>query len=102
MAGRTRSRQRRLMLLLAATASVSALAQSPAPTPATRAVTANIAAAAPEQTPKRGKHNQPQSPDPALIAFLGDYADAADGLDPMGLPEHADTVKKATTEPHKP
>ena len=90
------------MLLLTATASVSALAQPSAPTPGAPTAPANMAAPAPGQTRKMDKHNQTQSPDPALIAFLGDYADAADGLDPMGLAEHADTMKKTATGAHKP
>lgn len=35
--------------------------------------------------PDRATRSKPSM---ALIGFLGDYADAGDGLDPMGLAEH--------------
>jgi hypothetical protein len=44
-------------------------------------------------TAKQGKTTMPQRdkprqfPDLELIGYLGDYGDAADGLDPMGLAE---------------
>lgn len=91
------------MLLLAATASMTALAvQPPAPKVAVPAPAANLPAPTHGQTRKMDQHSQIVSPDPALIAFLGDYADAADGLDPMGLAEHADVMKDTAKDPHKP
>jgi hypothetical protein len=42
-------------------------------------------------------------PDPDLIGFLGDYEDAADGLDPIGLSEQqaADAAQSATAQKKK-
>ena len=57
---------------------------------------------------KQGKktmtqHAKPkQSPDLDLIGYLGDYGDAADGLDPMGLAENAAALKPAKTMPESP
>ena len=61
----------------------------------------------PADTPaaKQGKktmkqHSKPkQSPDLDLIGYLGDYDDAADGLDPMGLAENAAAMKASQTTP---
>jgi hypothetical protein len=41
------------------------------------------------------------APDPELIEFLGDYEDAADGLDPIGLSEQMTDDKKAADEKKK-
>ena len=42
------------------------------------------------------------APDPELIGFLGDYEDAADGLDPIGLSEQvADDKTAAATSDKK-
>lgn len=47
---------------------------------------------APQATRQQGKtmdttRTQTQAPDINLIEYLGEYADAADGLDPLGLSE---------------
>jgi hypothetical protein len=45
-----------------------------------------------------------RSPDIALIDYLGEYADAADGLDPLGLAEHRVALPPAQAtkaEPHR-
>lgn len=39
------------------------------------------------------------APDLELIGYLGDYGDAADGLDPMGLAENVAALKPAKTPP---
>lgn len=41
-------------------------------------------------------------PSMALIGFLGDYVDAGDGLDPMGLGEHPEVTLKNETVQHQP
>ncbi|MEO8802769.1 MAG: hypothetical protein ABI304_04725 [Rudaea sp.] len=41
-------------------------------------------------------------PSVALIGFLADYGDAADGLDPMGLAEHPDVKLNQDKAEHKP
>jgi hypothetical protein len=33
-----------------------------------------------------------ENPDAALIGYLGDYENAADGLDPMGQGDHPDSL----------
>jgi hypothetical protein len=91
-------------LILATIFSAAVLAQTPPPQPA-------AAAAAETKTQGRhvDKHKKDNSkkggpgkdnPDPALLGFLGDYEDAADGLDPIGLSEQVDTDKpKDGSEP---
>ena len=91
VAGCTGSRLGRLTVLAVAwTAAGSAIAQAPP---------SATAAAAPAQSRDAGKtqgqhgKNMNKSikvetgPDAALIEYLGEYDDAADGLDPMGLAE---------------
>jgi hypothetical protein len=58
------------------------------------------------QKAHHGKTDKKAAPDPDLIGFLGDYEDAADGLDPIGLSEQmndknaaADDKKKDGHEP---
>lgn len=43
--------------------------------------------------------NPKRSPDLDLIGYLGDYADAVDGLDPMGLAEDAAVLKSTQASP---
>jgi hypothetical protein len=52
------------------------------------------------QTKTQGRHvdkhddkHKKDNPDPALLGFLGDYEDAADGLDPIGLSEQTESDK---------
>jgi len=86
-------------LILATILSAAALAQTspsqPPPQPVATAAT---------ETKKQGRHVdkhgdkrktdlKKDDPDPALLGFLGDYEDAADGLDPIGLSEQADSDK---------
>ncbi|MDE1960780.1 MAG: hypothetical protein KGI64_08895 [Xanthomonadaceae bacterium] len=84
--------------------------------PALAAMTLALAAQTPPPQPpsadtpatKQGKktmtqHAKPeQSPDLDLIGYLGDYGDAADGLDPMGLAENAAVLKPAKSTPQSP
>jgi hypothetical protein len=42
---------------------------------------------------KHDDKRKKDSPDAALLGFLGDYEDAADGLDPIGLSEQAEPDK---------
>lgn len=80
--------------------------------PLVAAVTLALAAQTPPQPPPadasaatQGKKTMTQhdksapSPDLDLIGYLGDYGDAADGLDPMGLAENAAALKSAKTPP---
>jgi|GEM_PF-4926207 hypothetical protein len=39
------------------------------------------------------------NPDPELIGYLGEYEDAADGLDPLGLAEHAPAASPPAAKP---
>lgn len=85
------------MSLILATIFSAALAQtSPSQPPPPQPV-----ATAATETKTQGRHvdkhkkNDPKkdNPDPALLGFLGDYEDAADGLDPIGLSEQAESDK---------
>ena len=82
-----------LTLLAAVTLAVAAQAPPP-PSPPAGA-----------QTVKQGKKTMMQkddskrSPDLDLIGYLGDYSDAADGLDPMGLAENTAAMKASKTTP---
>jgi hypothetical protein len=86
VAGCTGSRFRRLTVLLAVAwaAAGSAIAQAPPPVAPTQSRDA-------EKTQGQHAKNMDKStkvetqPDPALIEYLGEYDDAVDGLDPMGL-----------------
>lgn len=92
MAGCTGSGRRRLgVLAMALTAAAGAVAQVPAQAPLAAASTPT-----PTRTPdgaktpdRHGKkmitNIQVEIPNAALIEFLGEYGDTADGLDPMGL-----------------
>ncbi|MBU6198645.1 MAG: hypothetical protein KGP08_03265 [Xanthomonadaceae bacterium] len=83
--------------------------------PALAAMTLVLAAQTPPQPPpadaaatEQGKKTMTQqtkpkqSPDLDLIGYLGDYGDAADGLDPMGLAENAAVLKPAKSTPQSP
>jgi hypothetical protein len=72
--------------------SAAALAQTPPPPQPVTTATA--------QTKTQGRHvdkhddkHKKDNPDPALLGFLGDYEDAADGLDPIGLSEQTESDK---------
>jgi len=94
VAGCTGSRFRRLVVLavaLTATASTIAQVPTPAATPEPTVATAPAALAV-EAGQTQGRHGKNMSkstnaenPDTALLEYLGEYGDAADGLDPMGL-----------------
>jgi len=94
------------LIVLAATwaAAAGAIAQPP---PATIA-----AAPAPQASPRDAEKSQGQHasnmdkgtkvethPDAALIEYLGEYDDAADGLDPMGLTD-PDAVPSKSGDGH--
>ena len=90
-------------MLLTALFTVALAAQSnDTPPPPPPKATAQ---SAPKAHGKAAAKNTP--PDPDLIGFLGDYEDAADGLDPIGLSEQmtdddkpaADEKKKGGHEP---
>lgn len=81
-----------MSLILVTILTTAALAQTPPPQPATTATAT--------QTKTQGRHvdkhddrQKKDKPDPALLGFLGDYEDAADGLDPIGLSEQAESDK---------
>ena len=78
-----------MSLILATIFSAAALAQTSPSTPPPQPV-----AAAATETKKQGRHvdksddkQKKDNPDAALLGFLGDYEDAADDLDPIGLSE---------------
>ena len=70
------------MLSLALTAAV--LAQAPQ-----KPVARDADAATPVRPADTKNPHDAHAPNPDLIEFLGDYEDAADGLDPIGLSEQA-------------
>jgi hypothetical protein len=84
MAGCTGSRFRRLIVFAVAWTTAGAIAQAPPPVAPMRSRDA-------EKTQGQFGKNMDKStqvetqPDAALIEYLGEYDDAADGLDPMGL-----------------
>ena len=71
------------------------LAVQPTPPPPAKATAQN----APKTHDKSAGKNA--APDPDLIGFLGDYEDAADGLDPIGLSEQMDDDKKPASDEKK-
>ena len=75
-----------MILTLAFTAALAAQPNSPPPP---RQATSS----APKARDKAAAKNA--APDPELIGFLGDYEDAADGLDPIGLSEQVADDKTA-------
>lgn len=97
MAGCTGSRLRRLAVLaVALTATTSTMAQAPVPAvPASKAPT-DAGKNPQRQTMKMDTKMQlDNTPDAALIEYLGEYGDAADGLDPMGLADPAAPLPKS-------
>lgn len=83
------------MLPLMAAMTLLVAAQTPPPQPP------------PVDTPaaKQGKKTMTrnaktiQLPDLDMIGYLGDYGDAADGLDPMGLAENPAALKASKSAP---
>lgn len=84
------------MLSLLAAVTLAATAQAPPPQSPPPADAQSV-----EQGKKTmtRKDDAKRSPDLELIGYLGDYGDAADGLDPMGLAENAAALKAAKTPP---
>jgi hypothetical protein len=92
VAGCTGSRFRRLGLPVVALGVVTASAMAQAPVPAapvtataSAAPTAEVAQTQERHGKKMNKDKKVENPDAALLEYLGEYGDAADGLDPMGL-----------------
>jgi hypothetical protein len=92
VAGCTGSGLRRLAVLTVAwTAAGSAIAQAPPPASAAAASATPVQSGDAGKTQRRHGMKMDKStkvethPDAALIEYLGEYGDAADGLDPMGL-----------------
>ena len=56
---------------------------------------------APVQKSHDKKADKSAAPDADLIGFLGDYEDAADGLDPIGLSEQMNDDKNAAADNKK-
>jgi hypothetical protein len=82
-------------LILATIFSAAALAQTSPSQPPPQAV-ATVATETKTQgrhVDKHGDKHKKDDPDPALLGFLGDYEDAADGLDPIGLSEQTESDK---------
>lgn len=83
------------MLPLLAAVALALAGQAPAPQS-----TPPDAPVAKQGNKKMTQHDKStQAPDLDLIGYLGDYGDAADGLDPMGLAENAAALKSAKTPP---
>jgi hypothetical protein len=83
------------MLPLLAAVTLALAVQAPAPQS-----TPPDAAAAKQGNKKMTRHDKStQAPDLDLIGYLGDYGDAADGLDPMGLAENAAALNAAKIPP---
>lgn len=77
-----------MMLALACLPLLLAAQANPAP-PTTDALRKSSApAAAPPGKAAPSNAKTLHKPDIALIEYLGEYGDAADGLDPLGLAEH--------------
>jgi hypothetical protein len=92
VAGCTGSRLRRLTVLAVAwIAAGSAIARAPPPANTAAAPTPLASPRDADKTQGQHAKNMDKStkvethPDAALIEYLGEYDDAADGLDPMGL-----------------
>jgi hypothetical protein len=94
------------LLVVALSAADSANAQTAAPiaapVPATAAAPVARDADAAKSQGRRGKsmnakveNADPAMPDAALLEYLGEYGDAADGLDPMGLADPQAPVSKS-------
>ena len=93
MAGCARSRFGQLIAFAVSLLAGAAFAQSPSDAGTSTPTTATRAAAAPPraQAARRGTQGpsnaKSPAPDAALIEYLGEFGDAADGLDAMGLAE---------------
>ena len=68
-------------------------AAQPAPAPASAQV-ANASQVQVRHPVKMNKSIKIEHPSAALIEYLGDYEDAADGLDAMGLAAHPDSLSE--------
>lgn len=97
MAGCTGSRLGRLIVLaVAMTATTSTMAQVPAPAAPASEAPVDPGRNTQRQTKKMDTKMQLDNhPDAALIEYLGEYGDAADGLDPMGLADPAAPLPKS-------
>lgn len=83
------------MLPLLAAVTLALAVQAPAPK-----TTPPDAPVAKQGNKKMTRHDKStQAPDLDLIGYLGDYGDAADGLDPMGLADDAAALKAAKIPP---
>lgn len=71
----------------------------------TAALAAQPNSAPPPKTVAQNAHDKKadknKAPDADLIGFLGDYEDAADGLDPIGLSEQVNDDKNAAADDKK-
>ena len=70
----------------------AALAAQPATAPPSKAAV---------QKAHDKKSDKNAAPDADLIGFLGDYEDAADGLDPIGLSEQTNDDKNTAADAKK-
>ncbi len=86
-----------MSLILSTIFSAAALAQTspsqPPPPPQPVAAVATETKTQGRHVDKHDDKHKKDDPDPALLDFLGDYEDAADGLDPIGLSEQAEPDK---------
>ncbi|HET9190244.1 MAG TPA: hypothetical protein VFN69_06690 [Rudaea sp.] len=83
------------MLPLLAAVTLALVVQAPPPQS-----TPPDAPVAKQGNKKMTRHDKStQAPDLDLIGYLGDYGDAADGLDPMGLADNAAALKAAKIPP---
>ena len=83
------------MLTLLAVVTLALAAQ----TPPTQSTPPNVPVAKQGNKKMTQYDKSSQSPDLGLIGYLGDYGDAADGLDPMGLAENAAALKATKVAP---
>ena len=71
----------------------------------TAAIAAQPAPVPPPKTAAQKAHDKKAdkttAPDADLIGFLGDYEDAADGLDPIGLSEQVNDDKNTAADQKK-
>jgi len=99
VAGCAGSGRRRLAVLaVALTAASGAIAQAPPPAPPAQASTTDADARKDHERHAKKMDTEikvPNNPDAALIEYLGEYGDAADGLDPLGLADPAVPTPKS-------
>ncbi len=82
-------------MLSAILLSAAVFAQTPPPPPApAQTVAAQRHKQGRNTVDKQNDASKKSAPDAELIGFLGDYEDAADGLDPIGLAEQRDDQHK--------